>query len=160
MVFVCTTVAVLAGAVVSGALSRLGQDGNAVASGRPLGAGEVQRALHQAQAPLSTAPTETSPPRGQAMSRTRSWQVVGGTIAASCRGGAAELSYAAPIDGWAYQLGAGAPGILVVAFTRPGAVSRVVVKCAGGEPRRVAHVVHPTQPAQPVDGGGGEDSGD
>jgi hypothetical protein len=166
---VWTTVAVLAGAVAWSAVSRLGQDGAALASGRALGPGEVQRALQHAQPSPGSVPTRPSSPRdqgkprGQGSSTSRSWQVVGGTVAVSCRGTVAELLYAVPADGWAYRLGSAVPGALEVEFARTGGLSRLVVRCAGGSPTRVSSgvtsaVPGTVRPAETQDGG--EGSGD
>lgn len=158
MVLVWTALAVLAGAVAWSAVSRLGQTSGA-ASGRPLGQGEVLQALQRAGAPASAPPPRTPAPRRAAGSPTRSWRTTGGTVAASCRGTAVELVYAAPADGWAYRLETGRR-VLAVDFTRPGARARLAVQCTGGEPERVPTAPPTRQPAQPGDDGGGEDFGD
>jgi hypothetical protein len=148
-----TVLAVMAGAVAWGAVARLG---GGLGEGRPLQQGEVLRALEHARA----LPThhQTASPNVSGPTRTRSWQVPGGTVAAACRGRTVELLYASPSDGWTYRSETGGPGVLAIEFSRQGAVTHLVARCVGGTPSRVLRSSAPAQTGG--GGGGGEETGD
>jgi hypothetical protein len=145
-----TVLAVMAGAVAWGAVARLG---GGLGVGRPLQQGEVLRALEHSRA-LPTH-VRTGRPKVFGPTRTRSWRVPGGTVAAACRGRTVELLYASPSDGWTYRSEAGGPGVLAIEFSRQAAVTHLVARCVGGKP---SSVLRSTGPAPT--GGGGEETGD
>src|SRR5690348_16291772 len=108
---------VLAGTVAWAAMSRLGRQGVA-ADARPLSPAQVRAQLgHPGQIPTrqgGPSPRAAAGPLGSGRGATRlgtrqedvyrSWQLVGGVVGVACRGRAAHLLYAAPLDGWAYRL--------------------------------------------------------
>lgn len=144
---------VLAGTVAWMAVSRLGRQGVA-ADARPLSPAQVRAQLaHPGQ--ISTrqdgpsrpaAAGSHEPGRGRGTTRlgtrqedvSRSWQLVGGVVGVACRGRAAHLLYAAPLDGWAYRLESWRR-IVSVEFTHATQSAGFRAHCVGGVPARVAH---------------------
>lgn len=79
----------------------------------------------------TTGPLPSSPPATIA----RTWSVTGGTVAASCTGGAISLLYATPADGWTVEVGAAGPERVEVELRQPGLETKVVALCSGGVPQ-------------------------
>ena len=88
--------------------------------------------------------------------QTRSWQLVGGTVGAACRGSTIDLLYSVPRDGWAQSVEQSGPTNVVVAFTRGNASSRLVAACSNGSPTAQAGTGY----VQGTSGSGPSDSGD
>ena len=99
-------------------------------------------------APVSrptTGPVRSSPPATIA----RTWSVTGGTVAASCTGGAISLLYATPADGWTVEVGATGPERVEVELRQPGLETKVVALCSAGVPQ---HTVDAGTPDAAGDG--------
>lgn len=141
---------VLAGTVAWVAVSRLGRPAG-VAELRPLSPVQVRAQLAQPRpapsAGLTVAPRTTdrshrlgaagvtrlaAPPKGIS----RSWLLAGGLVGVSCRGRAAHLLYAAPLNGWAYRLEMLSRSISVQ-FVRAAQTSGMRARCVRGVPARV-----------------------
>jgi hypothetical protein len=140
---------VIAGVVTWTAVARLGHE--ASASTQPmLSQSDVQRELSQSlssttsppDGPPSNAPTtsptgptrhSTSPPQ-HVPRHSRSWNVPGGQVGASCRGSAIGIDYASPADGWGMRITDSGPTQVSVEFTRGDSDVKVVAMCNGGVP--------------------------
>lgn len=112
----------------------------------------------------STAPATTSPPvapstRPAARPTTapptpevaRTWTVVGGTVAASCRGTVIGLLYATPQDGWTVDVRSAGPDRIKVELTMAEQETTVAAACVGGVPQQT--VTGPTRDSAPGTGG-------
>lgn len=146
--------AVLAGAVAWSAVARLGQSGGSLSSEGALRQDQVLRALAHTATPPSATPSRGRAPRPSGRTVTRTWQVVGGTVAATCRGPSVELMYAAPSDGWGYRRESAPRQLLAVEFLRPGRRSHLVVRCSGGAPVRAVNAVESTHSVSDGEGSG------
>ncbi len=139
----------VAGAVTWAAVSRLGPDGTATAV-RPLSPADVrQRLQHVPADPVASRATTAPAPgvpsapvssrRATPASRTtapssRSWQVTGGAVGAACQGGAIDLLYAAPQDGWAYRLRTASRAMISVEFFNGPQAATLTAHCERGVP--------------------------
>jgi len=140
---------VLAGMVAWAAVSRLDRQGVAVAA-QPLSPAQVAAQLgHTGQtSTLQDGPSPRSVAGTHAPGTTRlgtpqedvsrSWQLAGGVVGVACRGRAAHLLYAAPLDGWAYRLESWRR-VVSVEFTHAAQSAGLRAHCVGGVPARVAH---------------------
>ncbi|OJV83381.1 MAG: hypothetical protein BGO37_08875 [Cellulomonas sp. 73-92] len=93
----------------------------------------------------TTGPIPSSPPATAA----RTWSVAGGTVAASCTGGAISLLYATPADGWTVEVGSAGPQRVEVELRQPGLETKVVALCSAGVPQ---HTVDAGAPDAADDG--------
>lgn len=80
-------------------------------------------------------PTAGPPPPSAPAPIARTWPVTGGTVAASCTGGAISLLYATPADGWTVEVGSAGPERVEVELRQPGLETKVVALCSGGVPQ-------------------------
>ena len=129
------------GAVTWTAVSRLGRE----TASAVLSPAEVQHRL--ATSSPTHSPSRRLLPLGVLRSgkapalrphaRSRSWQLTGGTVGASCRGPAIRLLYASPLDGWAYRLEHLERSSLAVGFTRGRVRADLAARCAHGVPTRM-----------------------
>jgi hypothetical protein len=69
-------------------------------------------------------------------------------VGVACRGRAAHLLYAAPLDGWAYRLESWRR-IISVEFTHAAQRTGFRAQCVGGVPARVAHDDHEHSGGEP-----------
>ena len=129
------------GAVTWTAVSRLGRE----TASAVLSPAEVQNRL-ATSSPTSSPPRRLIPlgvlrtgkdPALRPPARSRSWQLTGGTVGASCRGRAIRLLYASPLDGWAYRLEHLERSSLGVGFSRGRLRADLAARCAHGVPTRV-----------------------
>jgi len=60
--------------------------------------------------------------------------VVGGQLAASCRGSAIQLTYATPANGWEMRLNDSGPEKVNVEFFEGDTDTKVEASCLGGRP--------------------------
>jgi len=104
----------------------------AAASATPLGTPSTPGAT-PAQTPDPT--TSTAGPGAAEVSRT--WDVVGGQVAATCAGPTISLLYATPIDGWTVEVKDSGGEHVEVEFRRGEAETKVRATCLAGVPEAV-----------------------
>jgi hypothetical protein len=80
----------------------------------------------------------------------RTWDVIGGQVAAACAGATIRLLYATPADGWTVAVESAGPQEVEVDLTRDGSRTRVRSECRAGTPELTRNEAQ---------GGGGDDSG-
>lgn len=86
--------------------------------------------------PLPPPPPVTAAPPQPPAAVARTWNVPGGTVAASCTGAAISLLYATPVDGWTVEVGATGPDHLEVELRQSGAETKVTAVCVAGVPQQ------------------------
>jgi hypothetical protein len=144
-----TTATLIAGIVTWTAVARLGHE--ATASTQPmLSQSQVRRELSQSLSSTTPPPdgppgnsprTSPSGPSRQPTSpsqhiprHSRSWNVSGGQVGASCRGSAIRIDYASPADGWGMGIIDSGPSQVLVEFSRGASDVKVEATCTGGVP--------------------------
>jgi len=81
--------------------------------------------------PGSTPPSHGTPEPKRV---SKSWQLTGGSVGASCKGPDISLDYATPHDGWEMHIEHSGPDSIEVSFSRDDHESHLAAHCEGGSP--------------------------
>jgi hypothetical protein len=96
---------------------------------------ETAAPVPAAQVPAGPAPAPTAGPSPASNVVARTWDVLGGAVGAQCRGGAVELLYATPLDGWTVEVKHAGPDRVEVELRRGEAETKVRAGCVDGVPQ-------------------------